>query len=51
MALEVSGIDGPPDKTRVNEKLDQVAKVTICAQRSACVVAFGPPSATIATVT
>jgi hypothetical protein len=50
VALEVSGIDGQHDAGRLREKLDQVAGVTICSERSACVVAFETPVATLASV-
>lgn len=47
VALEVSGIDGAADSGRMDEKLAQVAKATICTQRYACVVAFERPSAAL----
>lgn len=49
VALEVSGINGPPFATRLNQKIAQVAKARFPV-RSACVVAFGPPAAELATV-
>lgn len=50
VALEVSGIDGAPEPRRLDQKLAQVAKADASFQRSACVVAFGPPSAALATL-
>lgn len=50
VALEVSGIDGMPDPRRVNEKLGQVARAIVKARLSACVVAFEPPAASLASL-
>lgn len=50
VALEVSGIDGAPERRRLTQKLAQVAKADGRFQRSACVVAFGPPSAVLASL-
>lgn len=49
VVLEVSGIDGPLDHQRLEEKLRQVSKSTVAPHRSACVVAFTPPAASLAT--
>lgn len=49
VALEVSGIDGTPDHRRLEEKLRQVKRAKVGDHQSACVVAFGPPAASLVT--
>lgn len=49
VALEVSGIDGAYNSRRLNEKRRQASRAIVAPCRSACVVAFGPPVASLVT--
>jgi hypothetical protein len=48
IALEVSGVDGPHDSQRLADKLEQVIRATFADVKSACVVAFLTPAASLA---
>lgn len=47
--LEVSGINAGSDSQRLQEKLEQVSRVTSAARRVACVVELRTPRATLET--
>lgn len=47
IALEVSGIAGSLDMTRLSEKLQQISRARITPLRYACVVAFARPEAAL----
>lgn len=51
VAFEVSGIAGDVYRRRLDKKLEQVRKTKVMpARHSACVVAFRPPEAALATI-
>ena len=50
VALEVSGTETDEGSRRLQQKLDQASGASGVAVRSACVIAFGPPSSGVAFV-
>ena len=51
VALEISGIDGVLEASRLEEKLRQVCRAAaVIPVQSVCVVAFGPPAVALRTV-